>query len=194
MISCRGTTAEASLAAASGSCPSTRAPLRVSPAGTSLLLPPLQISIPRELLSSPLPAPLLNQRSFLAGGRNFRERCLIPWGSASVELSREQTPAKGEGGGRRRREEGRRKGFLYPTKEPPKRSQVLFQWNGDFLRVYFQCCPAWGAGGAGGASRGQPCPNSACTEGPSHGIQLTGRERAFHVQNKGERGLFFAAC
>lgn len=154
MISSRGTTAKA---AASGSCPSTRAPLRVSPAGTSLLLPPLQISIPGELLPSPLPAPLPIQHSLFAGARNFREKCLIPWGSASVELSREQPLTEGEGGRRRREEEegGRRKGFLYPTEEPPKRSQVLFEWNGDFLRVYFQCCPAWGAGGVGGS---QPWP------------------------------------
>lgn len=193
MISSRGTTAEASLAAASGSCPSTRAPLRVSPAGTSLLLPPLQISIPRELLSSPLPAPLLNQRSFLAGGRNFRERCLIPWGSASVELSREQTRAKGEGGGRRRREEGG-KVFSIPQRSLLNAPRCFSNGMAISSVFIFNAVPPGEPGGAGGASRGQPCPNSACTEGPSHGIQLTGRERAFHVQNKGERGLFFAAC
>lgn len=188
MISSRGSTAEA---AASGSCPSTGAPLRVSPVGTSLLLPPLQISLPGELLFSPFPAPLPNQRSFLAVARDFRERCLIPWGSASVELSRDQPRTKGEGGGRR--EEGG-KVFCIPQRSLLNAPRCFSNGMAISSVFIFNAVPPGEPGGLGGTSHGQPCPNSACTEGPSHGIQLTGRERAFHVQNKGERGLFFAAC
>lgn len=159
----------------------------MSPAGTSLRLPPLQISIPGELLSSPHPAPLPNQHSFLTRGKNFSGKVPHPLG---ISLGgSEQRKAPHQRG--RRREEEEERFFSIPQRSLLNAPRCFSNGMAISSVFIFNAVPPGELGGLGGS---QPCPSSACTEGPSHGIQLTGRERAFHVQNKGERGLFFAAC